>query len=764
MQPDRPELTVLSPPRQAVPVPAGVNHRGRDSADGEAASLVHSLGVLWEGRWLILGALFAAALGLAAYLLFATPTYEADLLLQVEERPQNAATAWTDLPTALAGPQSQADTEIEVLRSRTLLESVVEELNLSVSVTPRTFPVVGRAISRQHEGPGLAPAFAHLSRFAWGGERVDVSRLDLEPSDDRTVRFTLVAGEGGRYALRDGSGETVLEGEVGKLSSGILKTAASEQKVEVFVRELRARPKTEFLVVKTPKGSANRALLESLRLAERGRKTGVISVSMEGTDPAQIATVLNTLAKSYLRRNVERRSADAERTLLFLDTQVPVLRENLYSAEAALENYKSKKGNVRVDLSLATKATLDRAIDLDRRLSEVEMQRMEMRHRFTDDHPTVQSLNEKVYRLRGEREKLNEQIQQLPEAESASLRLMRDVKVANELYLTLLNKAQELKVMKSGLVGSVQLLDLAATPDVPTTPKRSQAAAIALLAGLLGGLGLAFVRRALLQGIVDPAEAERELGVPVRAVIPRSGRQRALQRGAQGMDRRWPILAAVEPWDMSVEALRSLRTSLQFSLPGAPNRLVSIGAARPGVGKSFVTMNLASVFADAGTRVLVFDADLRKGAMHRYLGVERSPGMAELIAGTAGLDGVLHHTDLANIDFIASGLSPPNPSELLGSDRFRQILAVLGKNYDVVLVELPAILAVTDAALVARTAGTNLLVLRAGWHPIRELQVAVKQYAENGIRLNGLVFNDLPASRGLSRSSGLRYNFQYPYQ
>jgi tyrosine-protein kinase Etk/Wzc len=338
---------------------------------------------------------------------------------------------------------------------------------------------------------------------------------------------------------------------------------------------------------------------------------------------------------------------------------------------------------------------------------------------------------------------------------------MRDVKVANELYVTLLNKAQELKVMKSGLVGNAHVLDLAARAETPVSPNKTRSAAIAVAAGLLLGVVLAFASKALRHGLVDPADAERATGLPVRASVPHSDRQTALQREGKGTGN-LPVLAAMDPTDMAVESIRSLRTSLQFALMESPNRIIAIGGPRPGVGKSFITVNLARVFADTGKRVLLLDADLRKGSLHNYLGIHRTPGLAEAIGGEISIADVLYKTQMPGIDFIPRGSSPSNPSELLGSERFKHMVEDLARSYDIVLVDLPPILAVTDAALVGRVAGVNLLVLRAAWHPVRELQQAVKAYAENGVRLSGLVFNDVPQGKG--GPGGYAYQYQYHYQ
>ncbi len=169
----------------SAPPPAPPPHA---PARDDEVSLAYYLNVLWEGRWLIVGALVVAALGLVAYLAMATPVYESDVLLQIEQRRQGGAQAFADLPTALAGPQSQADTEIEVLQSRKLLGSVVDALNLDVSATPVYFPVIGRAWARRHGGATPAAAPWGLSRYAWGGESIHVSRFDVPPElEDSTV-------------------------------------------------------------------------------------------------------------------------------------------------------------------------------------------------------------------------------------------------------------------------------------------------------------------------------------------------------------------------------------------------------------------------------------------------------------------------------------------------------------------------------------------------------------------------------------------------
>ena len=766
---EKPQLNVAAQPPPAPP-PAPEN-RGPPVQDQGGASLAFYLEAISQGRWLILGALAVAGLGLAWVLATQTPLYEADILLQVDPQPQNASlTMGANLEGALSGPQSRVPTEIEVMQSRRLMGVVVDNLHLDVSASPVFFPKIGGAIAVRRGREGLASPLLGLKRYAWGGERITVTRFDVPAGlEDTTLALTLLAREAGAYDLIDSAGRTVAAGEVGKPLTWNVATPTGDAPATVFVQELRARPGTEFRLRKASRAEAAKALTASLKFAEKGRLTGLIRVSMTSGSPAYAVAVLNAFAQAYLRHNVEKRSDEAERTLKFLDTQIPILRENLEAAEKALEQYKVEEGTAGVDLTLATTSTLEKSADLEKRLSEMELQRKELLFRFTGSHPALQALNEKVTFLRAERDAINQLISQLPEAESTSLRLRRDVTVATGLYLALLNRAQELKITKSGLTGNVRILDMAVMPETPIDPRTGQKVAFALSAGLLAGILLAIARKSLHQGLVDPSEVERASGLIVRASIPHSDRQAALERERKAhKGARLMVLADSDPTDIAAESVRSLRTSLQFALMDAPNKVIAIGGPRPGVGKSFVTVNLARVFADAGKRVLLLDADLRKGSLHGYLGLHRTPGLAEAIAGEVSIADVLHKTDMPGIDFVPRGSSPTNPSELLGSDRFRHMVEDLASRYDLVLIDLPPVLAVTDAALVGRVAGVNLLVLRAGWHPVRELQQAVKAYAENGVRLSGIVFNDVPPRKGgpggYSYASHYQYHYQYAYR
>jgi tyrosine-protein kinase Etk/Wzc len=690
------------------------------AALGGESSVRDLVRTLYEQRWLIAGVALAI-LGLSVvYLLWARPVYESRVVVQVEDTSRTLA-GLEDI-SAILSEKRPADTEIAIMRSQVILGTVVSQLGLDVEATPEQ-SFLDRVL---HRDPGA---------------RVQLRELVVPDALLERPLVLTAAGEG-RYELATAEGEKLLEGELGRRAA----TDASEAEgaLEIVVSELEALPGTRFAVRRRDRGEVIEALRESLEISEATKGTGIIEVTLRGEDPHRVAAILNAFASAYLRQNVERKSAEAEHTLEFLDAQLPVLKRSVERAEAALEEFQTQRGTV--SLSRATESMLDRSVDVERQLSELELQRTELRQKFTERHPQVTAITQKIDQLRGKRASMEGTMRKIPASELESARLTRDHKVASQLYDVLLNKAQELRVTRSGIVGNVRILDQARAPRDPAAPKRSVVLTLGSLLALGVGFGAALLRRALDAGADDADEIEARVGLSVFVTIPHSERQARIAADAR-RGRAVPPLVAVDPGDPSVEGVRSLRTALQFALVESRNNVIAIGSPTPGVGKSFVSVNLAILLAGAGNRVLLVDADLRRGRLHRAFGLLRQPGLSDVLSGASSLDGALHATETENLDFLATGKIPPNPAELLASQRFEQVMKALGPRYDYVLVDTPPVLAVTDSTLVARCTGVNLLVLRAGQHPYREIALAVRQFTQSGFPVQGAILNDARSTR-----------------
>jgi len=717
--------------------------------DDEGLALGEIIAVLMDYRWLIAAVtLFALVLGLA-WVFVAKPIYRADGLLQVEEKSSGMGSLKALQP--LLGDETSVSAELEILSSRMVLGRVVKKLKLDIVAVPRTFPLIGGALSRRYDGDVPNSPWLGLSSFSWGGDRIQVDSLEV-PARALDDQLTLVAGDEGGFEVMDGDGQSVLKGQVGKRAIG--------QDYSIFVAQLKARPGTRFRLMKLSAETAVDDLRRNYSVKERGKKSSLLELSLTGGDPEQIGIVLDDIMNTYLRQNVERRSAEAEKTLAFLETQLPALKTQVDSAEAAYNNYRQSRGSL--DLSLETQGVLKSLVEVENAAVLLKQERDELRQHFTPEHPRIQAVDNKLQRLTERRKSFDADVAALPDTQQTVLRLARDVEVSNRLYTELLNTAQQLRVSKAGTVGDVRIIDSAAVGREPVGAKPIAILGIALLLGVLFSMVIIWLLRALRVVVEDPEIIESQLGLPVYATVPHSKMEIDLQRRAKsGVGE---LLAVSFPEDDAVESLRGLRTTLHFALLDAQRNSLLITGSSPGLGKSFISKNLGVVLAQVGKRVVIVDADLRRGHIHKEFGRERALGVSEYVAGQATLDAVLKTTSVANLCVVSTGQIPPNPSELLMHERFATLLRELGERFDTVIVDAPPVLAVSDAAIIGRHVGATLMVARSGKHPIRELEQAVKRLNQAGVEVKGFVFNDLNVSRQRYRYGYKGYVYRYSYK
>ncbi|MBN8514720.1 MAG: tyrosine-protein kinase Etk/Wzc [Candidatus Accumulibacter regalis] len=717
--------------------------------DDEGLALGEIIAVLMDYRWLIAAVtLFALVLGLA-WVFVAKPIYRADGLLQVEEKSSGMGSLKALQP--LLGDETSVSAELEILSSRMVLGRVVKKLKLDIVAVPRTFPLIGGALSRRYDGDDPNSPWLGLSSFSWGGDRIQVDSLEV-PARALDDQLTLVAGDEGGFEVMDGDGQSVLKGQVGKRAIG--------QDYSIFVAQLKARPGTRFRLMKLSAETAVDDLRRNYSVKERGKKSSLLELSLTGGDPEQIGIVLDDIMNTYLRQNVERRSAEAEKTLAFLETQLPALKTQVDSAEAAYNNYRQSRGSL--DLSLETQSVLKSLVEVENAAVLLKQERDELRQNFTPEHPRIQAVDNKLQRLNERRKAFDADVAALPDTQQTVLRLARDVEVSNRLYTELLNTAQQLRVSKAGTVGDVRIIDSAAVGRQPVGAKPIAILGIALLLGVLFSMVIIWLLRALRVVVEDPEIIESQLGLPVYATVPHSKMEIDLQRKSKsGVGE---LLAVSFPEDDAVESLRGLRTTLHFALLDAQRNSLLITGSSPGLGKSFISKNLGVVLAQVGKRVVIVDADLRRGHIHKEFGRERALGVSEYVAGQAALDAVLKTTSVANLCVVSTGQIPPNPSELLMHERFATLLRELGERFDTVIVDAPPVLAVSDAAIIGRHVGATLMVARSGKHPIRELEQAVKRLNQAGVEVKGFVFNDLNVSRQRYRYGYKGYVYRYSYK
>ena len=297
----------------------------------------------------------------------------------------------------------------------------------------------------------------------------------------------------------------------------------------------------------------------------------------------------------------------------------------------------------------------------------------------------------------------------------------------------------------------------------PVKPKK---ALIVVMATMLGGMlavAIVLVQKAMHKGVEDPNEIEA-IGLPVYASVPYSDYQEKLTgfgKARKGNNKAKSILALDNPADLSIEALRSLRTSLHFAMMEAKNNLIAISGPSPGVGKSFVSVNLAAVLAQSGKKVLIIDADMRKGYLQTQFGLKWDDGLSDYLSGRLNLEQVTKQTQVEGLNVITRGQIPPNPSELLMHSNFSKLVEEVSAAYDIVIVDTPPILAVTDPAIVSAHTGTTLLVTRFGQNHIKEIELTRNRFEQNGTDVKGVVFNGVLKKASNAYGYYGYYNYEY---
>jgi tyrosine-protein kinase Etk/Wzc len=481
---------------------------------------------------------------------------------------------------------------------------------------------------------------------------------------------------------------------------------------------------------------------------------------LERSDPREVTRIVNAIANVYQRQNVERRSAEAEQTLIFINEQLPRVQKDLEVAENAFNSYRLSQKSA--DLTKETELVLQQSVELEQQRLQLQQKREEALRKFTAKHPVMQALDGQLQQIEREQNSLLQRVKGLPETQQELLRLSRDVEVNNALYTALLSNAEQLRIAKAGTIGNVRIVDSALQPYKPSRPDLSLALPLSGVLGAFFGLILVFVRNALHRGIADPAIIERRFCLPVFATIPHSPAQRKIFRKKTGSPMDLRILAAIDPSSPAIEAIRSLRTALHVSTRSSTGNVMMVCGPSPSLGKSFVSANLSASLAMAGRSVALVDADLRRGQLHQSVGLDRKPGLTDALTERCEFADVVHATGIPNLSIVPTGPIPSNPAELLLNPGFDRMISWLSERFEHVVIDTAPVLIVSDAVIAGRCAATALLVLKSGQHSLREIDDSLKRLRAGGIGVNGIVLNEVGRNQ-LDRygSETGYYNYNY---
>lgn len=702
-----------------------------NTKDADEVDLGRLIGEFIDHRKLIVSITALFTIIALLYALFATPIYQADSLIQVEQKQGNAILS--SLSQVLPNSQPSSAPEITLLQSRMILGKTVNDLNLQAKIVQNYFPIFGKGWARLM---GEKTGTISISRlYIPNGIEDSVSELELKVEDKS-------------HYIVDFEGKKI-RGEVGKL--------LNEDGISLKIDNIDAQPNSEFTISYISRLKAISEILNTFTVTDEGKDTGMLSLSMTGEDSNQIVKILDSISNNYLAQNISRQAAQDAKSLEFLNLQLPKVRAELDVAEDKLNLYRRQKDSV--DLSLEAKSVLEQIVNVDNQLNELTFRESEISQLYTKEHPTYKALMEKRKTLKDERNKLNERVSAMPKTQQEILRLSRDVDSGQAVYMQLLNRQQELNIAKSSAIGNVRIIDNAVSLPKPVKPKKVIVLLLGFIAGLMVSAGIVLLKVYLRRGIESPEQLE-EIGINVYASIPvsetfsRSISSKAILKKTQRTENT-KFLAVENPADLAIEAIRGLRTSLHFAMLEARNNVLMISGASPNAGKTFVSSNLAAVVAQTDKKVLFIDTDMRKGYSHKLFDVNNDSGLSDFLSGRNEIEKIIKTIPAGGFDFISRGVTPPNPAELLMHRNFGALIDWVSKKYDIVILDTPPILAVTDAAIIGNYAGTTLLVARFEQNTVKEIDISSKRFEQSGVQVKGCILN------GVVKKASSYYGYGY---
>ncbi|ENQ1040364.1 polysaccharide biosynthesis tyrosine autokinase [Escherichia coli] len=703
------------------------------SKDDEGLDLGRLLGEVIDHRKLIVSVTSLFTLLALLYAIFATPIYQADALIQVEQKQANAILS--NLSQMLPNSQPQSAPEITLLGSRMILGKTVDDLNLQIRAKQDYFPVFGRGLARLL---GEKPNNISISRlYIKNSEGDEVPEIKLTVLDERNYKLDV--------------GDLVLKGKTGSL--------LEKDGIALLVDKIEATPGTTFSIKYVSRLKAISDLQEALEVADQGKNTGMLGISLTGDNPVLIEKIVDSISNNYLAQNIARQAAQDAKSLDFLNEQLPQVRSDLDLAEDKLNKYRQQ--NDSVDLSLEAKSVLDQIVNVDNQLNELTFRESEISQLYTKEHPTYKALLEKRKTLQDEKAKLNKRVANMPGTQQEILRLSRDVESGRAVYMQLLNRQQELSIYKSSAIGNVRIIDNAVTEIKPVKPKKILIVLIGIVFGGIVSIGLVLLRVFLRKGIESPEQLE-EVGCNVYASIPVAEAYTKITEQSKKWSRKenkinQGFLAVDNPADLAIEAIRGLRTSLHFAMMESRNNVLMISGASQNAGKTFVSSNLSAVIAQTGKKVIFIDTDMRKGYTHKLFNVSNDNGLSDILSGKISIEKSIKKISSAGFDYISRGMAPPNPAELLMHKRFAELINWASENYDIVVLDTPPILAVTDPAVIGHYAGTTLLVARFELNTVKEIEVSIKRFENTGIQVKGCILN------GVVKKASSYYGYGYSH-
>lgn len=702
------------------------------------------VGILLSRWYLLAGSVIAALLIAYVYLWFTPKTYATSGILKFIEKKSEISDLVSVMRNSSESPVN-LQSEKFIIQSRSLLTNAIKRLDYSISFY-------------------VSDGVRNEDLYPQQPLQISVSKLDSNSFSQAPIEFKAI----------DGKTFTLTWNEAGNKNQRVFRydQAISIGNVDFIVKP--PAPKSAeanyFFRFNTPETLVDR-VINGLRTMEPAKNTNIVHIQQIDSNPRFAADVLNAVMNEYLEYDKNQKTQSATQMITFINEQQSYLSSAVKDSERSLEKHKRKSGIL--DVTASANAALSKVSDLESQRSILQIQliaiqqlkkhietdkenislnlnlegnvdpllarivenlnnllreRTTLLKTYTSSSETVEHINQQIKQVKnaalqninasnqrilkninyidGLLANTNQEVAALPEAEKNMISLSRDFEINEKVYSFLSEKKLEAQINRSAILPGATIIEQAQINNVPVSPVPNKVYRSAIFFGLLAGIGSIVLIRVLNPYIYNKASVEDVTTIPIIGVITKFP-ERIDENNTQ-------LLAASHPRSIFAESVRAIRTNLSFLASEKESKVICITSEVSDEGKSFTSINLASTLALIDKKVVLLGADLRRPKLHKSFDVHNNTGLSNYLIGQCTLEDIIQKLDFKNLDFISSGPVPPNPSELLQSERMRILLNELRERYEVILIDTAPIGLVSDSIPLIRWSDINLFVIRYG--------------------------------------------------
>jgi len=726
-----------------------------DQNTEEQINLRDYLYVIQKRRWTVITVFTVIVITVAILTFTATPIYEATARLIIDKENPNVVSIQEVMSVDASG-SDYYQTQYKIIESRTVAREVIRRLNLNKSEEffPKPKDDLISNLKRSIQGTIAFWKDSITSLLRTGDESIPKTLLGFEPDSplvsDFIKRIKVSPIRNSRLV------DVRFEGKDSVLAATIVNTLADvyiSQNLETKLRAVQDAVKWLHNRIQEERKKVEKAEQALLRYKEKHSIITDFSSDVENITAQKLAH-LNTQVVEAESNRVEAETRYKQAMVLtgtpdMLDSIPEVLNNELIRQIKSMEielfkrmSELSKKYGQKHPRMVAIESELNTI--QKRRIQEVSRVINSLKNEYKVALAKENSLKAALAKQKKESLELNQKAIQYGV-------LRRESESARYMYELLIKRFKETSLTEDMKTGNIRIVDRAEAPEYPIKPKKKLNILLAIIVSLLTGTGLAFFFEYLDNTIKLPEEVEKHLNIPFLGSTPLfSTKNKWNIRGDLSPE----LIAFNYPKSTASESYRGIRTNILFSSAESVPQTILITGVGPQEGKTITTANLAVTMAQADSKIVILDCDMRRANVHKVFGTPNDHGVSNLLVGNSNMREAIHHTRIPNLDVIPCGPIPPNPSELLGSTRMKTLLNSLRKHYAHILIDSPPSIAVTDAVVLSKSVDGVILVIRAGYTAKEIIKSGIAQFGAVGTHILGAVLNGVDMSRD-------RYHYQY---